>query len=68
MNGQIQTETARPDILLSCLEASYICVGDREVNLQSPYQALDICVPMDVVLVTQLAGVSLLEHDTIRIL
>jgi hypothetical protein len=36
----------------------------REVNVQSPYQALDICVPVNVVLVTQLVEVSLLEHDT----
>jgi hypothetical protein len=33
------------------------CVGGgREVDLQSPYQALDICVSMNVVLVTQLVG------------
>jgi hypothetical protein len=30
----------------------------KEVNLQSSYQALDICVPVDVVLVTQLREVS----------
>jgi hypothetical protein len=38
----------------------------REVNLQCPYQALDVCVPVNIVLVTQLVEVSLLEHDTSR--
>lgn len=40
----------------------------REVNLQCPYQALDVCVPVNVVLVTQLAEVSLSRHDTNRML
>jgi hypothetical protein len=35
-----------------------------EMNLQSSYQALYICVPVDVVLVTQLREVSAWEYDT----
>lgn len=40
----------------------------REVNVQCPYQALDIYVPVDVVLIAQLVEVSLLKHDTSRML
>jgi hypothetical protein len=45
-----------------------MCVRYREVNLQCSYQALDVCVPVNVVLVTQLVEVSLSEHDTSRML
>lgn len=42
-------------------------MGYREVNLQCPYQALDVCVPVNIVLVAKLVEVSLLEHDTSRV-
>ena len=69
VKAQILTETARPDILSSCLGCPCeVCMKYREVNLQCPYQALDVRVPVNVVLVTQLVKMSLSEHDTSQML